>query len=178
MVGRKRGFRKSSIRCWQAAVTADFSVAEKPVDLMCLLGSCRSRLRLLPLRGGASVWQAHLSRLGSPRRLKCTTTRRARGPAIFLSGLSMRPQAAGEGGILRRQMGALLWPIWNFLRMATLRRGGAAMHLHVYRDESRSGHLDLVCGGDHPWTIDLVAVTVAAILVVGFAGALATLWIR
>jgi hypothetical protein len=28
MVGRKRGFRKSSTRCWQAAVTADFSAAK------------------------------------------------------------------------------------------------------------------------------------------------------
>jgi len=42
------------------------------------------------------------------------------------------------------------------------------MHLHLYRDESRSGHVDLVGEGD----IDLVTVTVAAILVVGFAGAL------
>ena len=41
MMGRKRGFRKSSIRCWQAAVTADFSAAEKPLDLMCPLGSRR-----------------------------------------------------------------------------------------------------------------------------------------
>ena len=42
------------------------------------------------------------------------------------------------------------------------------MHLHLYRDESRSGHFDLVGEGD----IDLVTVTVAAILVLGFAGAL------
>jgi hypothetical protein len=46
--------------------------------------------------------------------------------------------------------------------------GGLWMHLHLYRDESRSGHVDLVGEGD----IDLVTVTVAAILVVGFAGAL------
>ena len=46
--------------------------------------------------------------------------------------------------------------------------GGRCMHLHLYRDESRSGHVDLVGEGD----IDLVTVTVAAILVVGFAGAL------
>src|SRR6266516_6330092 len=39
MVGRKRGFRKSSIRCWQTAVTADFSAVEKPVDLISALGS-------------------------------------------------------------------------------------------------------------------------------------------
>ena len=45
------------------------------------------------------------------------------------------------------------------------------MHLHLYRDESRSGHLDLLGEGDHPWTIDLVTVTAAAILVVSFAGA-------
>src|ERR1700677_1291312 len=41
MVGRKRGFRKPSIRCWQAVVTADFSTAERPLDLMCPLGSRR-----------------------------------------------------------------------------------------------------------------------------------------
>ena len=46
------------------------------------------------------------------------------------------------------------------------------MHLHLYRDESRSRHFDLVGEGDHPWTIDFVTVTAAAILVVGFACAL------
>jgi hypothetical protein len=46
------------------------------------------------------------------------------------------------------------------------------MHLHLYRDEIRSGHLDLVGEGDHPCIIDLVTVTAAVILVVGFAGAL------
>ena len=50
--------------------------------------------------------------------------------------------------------------------------GGRCMHLHLHRDEIRSGHLDLVGEGDHPWTIDLVTVTAAVILVVGFAGAL------
>ena len=48
------------------------------------------------------------------------------------------------------------------------------MHLHLYRDESRSGHVDLVGEGD----IDLVTVTVAAILVVGFAGALVAHLVR
>jgi len=52
------------------------------------------------------------------------------------------------------------------------------MHRHLYRDESRSGHFDLVGEGDHPWTIDLVTVTAAAILVVGFASALATHLVR
>jgi hypothetical protein len=48
------------------------------------------------------------------------------------------------------------------------------MHLHLYRDESRSGQFDLVGEGDNPWTIDLVTMMAAAILVVGFAAALMT----
>jgi len=56
--------------------------------------------------------------------------------------------------------------------------GGRWMHLHLYRDESRSGHFDLVGEGDHPWTIDLVTVTAAAILAVGFAGALVAHLVR
>ena len=56
--------------------------------------------------------------------------------------------------------------------------GGDCMHLHLHRDESRSGHLDLVGEGDHPWTIDLVTVTAAAILVVGFASALVAHLVR
>ncbi len=46
------------------------------------------------------------------------------------------------------------------------------MHFHVYRDEDRAGHVDLVGEGDQPWTIDLVSLTAAAILVVGFACAI------
>jgi hypothetical protein len=45
------------------------------------------------------------------------------------------------------------------------------MRLHTYRDESHSRHFDLTGRGDHPWTIDLVAVTASAILVIGFASA-------
>jgi len=52
------------------------------------------------------------------------------------------------------------------------------MHLHMYRDESRSGHLDLVGEGDHPWTVDLVAVTTAAVLVVSFIIALMVQLVR
>jgi len=52
------------------------------------------------------------------------------------------------------------------------------MHLHLYRDESRSMHFDLVGEGDHPWTIDLVVVTVAAILVMSFVGALVAHFVR
>ena len=66
-----------------------------------------------------------------------------------------------------RQIKMPRW-IWRILYAD----GGRRIHLHLHRDESRSGHLDLVGEGDHPWTIDLVTVTVAAILVVGFAGAL------
>jgi hypothetical protein len=49
------------------------------------------------------------------------------------------------------------------------------MHFHTYRDEERSRHFDLV--GRH-WSVDLVAVTAAGILVVGFASALVALLIH
>jgi hypothetical protein len=40
------------------------------------------------------------------------------------------------------------------------------MHLHTYRDEHRSHHLDLV--GNH-WSIDLVVISFAVLLMAGFA---------
>ena len=46
------------------------------------------------------------------------------------------------------------------------------MRLHTYRDESRSRHFDLIFGGKHPRSIDLVLVTISGMLVVGFACAL------
>jgi hypothetical protein len=46
------------------------------------------------------------------------------------------------------------------------------MHIHVYRDASRSGHIDLVGEGDNPWVIDLVMVVTAAMLLVSFFAAL------
>jgi len=49
------------------------------------------------------------------------------------------------------------------------------MHLHTHRDESRSRHLDLI---GHHWSIDLVTVTAASILMLGFAGAIAALLVR
>ena len=52
------------------------------------------------------------------------------------------------------------------------------MHLHTYRDESRSGHLDLIGGRGHPWPIDLVAVTASGILLMGFACAVAALLVH
>ena len=49
------------------------------------------------------------------------------------------------------------------------------MRLHTYRDEDQSRHFDLV---GHHWSIDLVTVTAAGILVVGFACAVAALLVR
>jgi hypothetical protein len=54
----------------------------------------------------------------------------------------------------------------------SLSRWRPRMHLHTYRDENRSSHVELMGGADHPWTIDLVTVIAAVILVAGFAGAL------
>ena len=66
----------------------------------------------------------------------------------------------------------------GLLQICLTAQEAAAMHLRMYRDESRSGHLDLVGGGDHPWTIDLVVVTAAAILVVGFVIAVTAQLVR
>jgi hypothetical protein len=52
------------------------------------------------------------------------------------------------------------------------------MHLHTYRDESRSRHLDLIGGGGHPWSIDLVVAIALGILLIGFGCAFAALLIR
>jgi hypothetical protein len=46
------------------------------------------------------------------------------------------------------------------------------MHLHTYRDESRSRHFDLISGGKHPRSIDLVLAVTSGMLAVGFACAL------
>jgi hypothetical protein len=52
------------------------------------------------------------------------------------------------------------------------------MRLHSYRDESHSRHFDLIGEDDHPWSIDIVSVTAAGILVVGFACALMAHWVH
>jgi hypothetical protein len=52
------------------------------------------------------------------------------------------------------------------------------MHLHVYRDQARSGHVELVGDGEHPWMVDLVVVVTAVVLVLGFAAALAVHLVR
>ena len=54
----------------------------------------------------------------------------------------------------------------------------AAMHLHTYRDESRSWHLDLIGGRGHPWSIDLVIVMASGIMLIGLACAFAALLTR
>jgi hypothetical protein len=52
------------------------------------------------------------------------------------------------------------------------------MHLQTFRDESRSRHLDLIGGRGHPWSIDLVAVIASGVLLMGFACAVAALWVH
>jgi hypothetical protein len=49
------------------------------------------------------------------------------------------------------------------------------MHLHTFRDQDSSRHFDLV--GQH-WSIDLVTVAAAGLLVVGFACALVALLVH
>jgi hypothetical protein len=46
------------------------------------------------------------------------------------------------------------------------------MRLRIYRDEARSRRYDLIGGGGHPWSIDLVAITASGILVLGLTCAL------
>ena len=52
------------------------------------------------------------------------------------------------------------------------------MHLHTYRDESRSRHFDLVGGGEHPWSVDLVMEAFSFMLLGGFAFALVAVCMR
>jgi hypothetical protein len=52
------------------------------------------------------------------------------------------------------------------------------MRLQTYRDKTRSRHLDLIGGGGHPWSVDLVAITASGILVLGFASAVVALWVH
>ena len=46
------------------------------------------------------------------------------------------------------------------------------MRVQTHRDESRSRHFDLIFGGEHPRSIDLVLVTTSGMLVAGFICAL------
>ena len=52
------------------------------------------------------------------------------------------------------------------------------MHLHTYRDESRSRHFDLTGGRGHPWSIELVVAIALGILLIAFGCAFAALLIR
>jgi hypothetical protein len=49
------------------------------------------------------------------------------------------------------------------------------MRLHSFRDESHSRHFDLIGGGCHPWSIDLVSLAASGMLLAGFASALIAL---
>jgi len=49
------------------------------------------------------------------------------------------------------------------------------MRLQTFRDHNRCVHLDLIGNG---WSIDLVTLTAAAVLVLGFAGAIASYLVR
>ena len=52
------------------------------------------------------------------------------------------------------------------------------MRIRTYRDETYSRHFDLIGGGGHPWSVDLVAITASGILVLGFACALLALLVH
>lgn len=52
------------------------------------------------------------------------------------------------------------------------------MRLHTSQDESHSRHFHLLGGGGHPWSIDLVAVIASGLLLMGFACALAVVWVH
>jgi hypothetical protein len=52
------------------------------------------------------------------------------------------------------------------------------MRLRTYRDDAGSRHFDLIGGGDHPWSVDLVVITAAGILVLGFVCALVAPWVH
>lgn len=55
---------------------------------------------------------------------------------------------------------------------------GALMRIKTFRDESRSRHFDLVGGGEHPWSVDLVVEAFSFMLLGGFAFALVAVCMR
>ena len=46
------------------------------------------------------------------------------------------------------------------------------MRFRTYRDQTYSRHLDLIGGGIHPWSIDLVSLLASGLLVAGLVCAL------
>jgi hypothetical protein len=64
------------------------------------------------------------------------------------------------------------------LSRRTRARSAAAMRLHTYRDEAHSRHFHLIGGGCQPWSIDLVAISAAGMLVLGFAGVVVAMWVQ
>ena len=108
-------------------------------------------------------------------------------PTMLLRRSSVAAGSSSEGGGLRRA--PRLWPMRHHatstgpkiartvlaagrLNDGSARTGSAIMRFQTYRDQSRSRHFDLIGGRGHPWQIDLVSVTAAALLMVGFACAL------
>jgi hypothetical protein len=106
-----------------------------------------------------------------------------------LSGVlqvSLHPSQIGQAAGLRRSIDPdpsgftpgliaereLFWQLP--IELACQRKEGA-MHLHTFRDEKRSRHFDLI---GHHWSIDLVTVTAAGLLLVGFACALVALLVH
>jgi hypothetical protein len=99
---------------------------------------------------------------------------------------SLHPSQIGQGAGLRRPIGPLpaafsSGPIgerelfWQLpIELACERKEGA-MHLHTFRDEDGSRHFDLI---GHDRSIDLVTVTAAGLLVVGFVCALVALLVH
>jgi hypothetical protein len=73
-------------------------------------------------------------------------------------------ELADPDGFLRALAGPISWNCFGHNELNDWRRASrsAAMRLHTHRS--------------HPWSIDLVTVTVSALLVVGFACALVALW--
>jgi hypothetical protein len=57
-------------------------------------------------------------------------------------------------------------------------KGVRVVRLQTFRDDGRSRHFDLIGGKGHPWSIDLVTVTTASILILGFASAVAAMLVR
>lgn len=51
--------------------------------------------------------------------------------------------------------------------------GEVFMRLRTYRDQAYAGRIDLIGAGAEPWSVDLVSVAAAMLLVTGFVCAVA-----
>ena len=66
---------------------------------------------------------------------------------------------------------------WYSARKGPLSEAAACIFIYI-ETKAALGTSTFVGEGDHPWTIDFVTVTAAAILVVGFVGALVAHLVR